>query len=482
MPTLIRTRLSLSFLLVLLLGMGLAAALVWITVERLYLDTLSENLLAEARLSAQALRGESLTNLASDPYSQTTNALPGIHTHFLAEQDATVLALPITADTPSQRLPLVENNRSISSRNLLQRSEIASALHGTPATAVRQVASARNRRILYAAAPVLDEDGNVAGLVYLATPLPSGGLPASVILQLAGTVIIAALLAMGAAALLSRRVARPIEIIARAANKVAKGDLNQQVPTDRSIQELESLGQSFNAMTAGLRQSEQAKNAFLGNVTHELRTPLTVIKGTIETLEDGAIDDAEGRGPLLNSMERETERLIRLVNDLLVLTRSDAGALKLDLKPLDLGKLASNRCEILAPIAHDKGVALRVEAGEHDKVWGDEDRLAQVFDNLLGNAIRHSRAGSTVTIHVQLAGGEIMCSIRDSGSGIPTAHLPFIFERFYRADASRNRQSGGSGLGLSIVRALVQAHGGRITADSIEGEGTTITFWLPIAS
>jgi signal transduction histidine kinase len=127
-------------------------------------------------------------------------------------------------------------------------------------------------------------------------------------------------------------------------------------------------------------------------------------------------------------------------------------------------------------------VALRVEAGEHNKVRGDEDRLAQVFDNLLSNAIRHSRAGSTVTIHIQLAGGEIMCSIRDSGSGIPAAHLPFIFERFYRADASRNRQSGGSGLGLSIVRALVQAHGGRITADSIEGEGTTITFWLPIAS
>ena len=478
----IRTRLSLSFLLVLLFGMGLAAALAWITVERLYLDTQRENLLAQARLSAEALLGEPLANLTPESYSQATNALPGIHTHFLSEQDAIVLALPIGLDSPSQRVPLVENSRSVSSGNLLKRPEIVSALHGTPASAVRRVVSAGNRRILYAAAPVLAVDGSVAGLVYLATPLPPGGLPASAILQLVCAVVIAAFLALAVAILLSRSIARPIEIIAVAANKVAEGDLDQHVPAAASIHELDSLGQSFNAMTASLHQSEQARNAFIADVTHELRTPLTVIKGTIETLEDGAIDDAEGRGPLLSSMQRETERLIRLVNDLLVLTIADAGALKLDLQPLDLVELANSRCKSLTPLARVRQVRLRVEAGEPAIILGDADRLAQVLDNLLGNAIRHSQEDSTVMIHIQLAGTEIQCSVRDTGSGIPAAHLPFIFERFYRADASRNRQTGGSGLGLAIVRALVLAHGGSVTAESKEGEGTTITFRLPTAS
>ena len=478
----IRTRLSLSFLLVLLLGMGLAGALAWAAVGQMYLDTQRENLLAQAGLTAETLRGTSLSDLVIEPYSQATNTLPGIHTHLLEEQGAVVLALPIAADSPSRQVPPAENSAPVSPESLLQRPEVASALQGTPATAVRRVASAGNRRVLYAAAPVYSEQGDLSGIVYLATPLPPGGLPVSILLQLVGAVLLAALLALGAAELLARRIARPIEAIAGAANKVAEGDLNQHVPAASSIRELDSLGQSFNAMTASLRKSEKARNAFVADVTHELRTPLTVIKGTIETLEDGALDDAEGRGPLLASMQRETERLIRLVNDLLVLARADAGALKLDLQPLDLGELARSRCKTLALLGGGRGVNLRVEAGEQPKVQGDADRLAQVFDNLLGNAIRYSREGSTVTIHIQQAEGGVQCSVSDTGSGIPAAHLPLIFERFYRADASRNRQTGGSGLGLAIVRALVLAHGGRVRAESIEGEGTTITFWLPAAS
>jgi signal transduction histidine kinase len=238
-------------------------------------------------------------------------------------------------------------------------------------------------------------------------------------------------------------------------------------------------------MTTNLRQSDQAKTAFIADVTHELRTPLTVIKGTVETLEDGALDDLDGRGPLLISMHRETDRLIRLVNDLLVLTRVDLGALKLDLKLVDLEALAQARCLYLAPLAANRQVQLDVgieapapPAGCFTR--GDADRLAQIFDNLLDNAIRHAPQGSIVTVTLRSTGDEIQCAIRDDGPGIPAQHLPLIFERFYRVEASRDRHAGGSGLGLAIVKSLVLAHGGRIRADSVEGQGTKITFWLPV--
>jgi signal transduction histidine kinase len=232
-------------------------------------------------------------------------------------------------------------------------------------------------------------------------------------------------------------------------------------------------------MTASLRQSEKAKNAFVADVTHELRTPLTVIHGSLETLEDGAIDDLAGRGPLLHSMQAETTRLIRLVNDLLVLTRADAGALNLKIDVVELGDLARARCQRLSALAEPRRVALVVEGREQAKVRADADRLTQVLDNLLDNAIRHAPDGSRVCVLIQKEGTEIRCAVSDQGGGIPAQHLPFIFERFYRVEPSRNRQAGGSGLGLAIVKSLVFAQGGRIEVESPEGAGATFTFWLP---
>jgi signal transduction histidine kinase len=474
-------RLSLTTLAVLLLGMGLAAALSWLAVERHYLDTQRENLLAQARLTASALQGSPLPDTPIEPYLQTSNVLPGIHTRLLGDQGGVVVNLPATAGDAPVRVPSAENAVSVSTFDLLQRPEIRSALGGTPATAVRRVVAAENRRVLYAAAPVYSNDGNIAGIVYLATPLPPASLPMNIILQLFGAISIAALLAGIAGALLSRRIAGPLEKLVEAASAVADGDLNQRVPSNSGIRELHSLGEAFNHMTGSLRQSEKAKNAFVADVTHELRTPLTVINGTIETLEDGALDDMEGRGPLLKSMQAETSRLIRLVNDLLVLTRADAGALNLKLEGIHLGELARARCEALSTLAVTRGVVVSEEAGEQIEVRADADRLTQVLDNLLDNAIRHAPDGSEVTVNIHREGGEIRCAVSDQGAGISAEHLPFVFERFYRVDSSRNRYSGGTGLGLAIVHSLVNAQGGRITAESVEGQGTTVTFWLPSA-
>jgi signal transduction histidine kinase len=280
-------------------------------------------------------------------------------------------------------------------------------------------------------------------------------------------------------AFLSRYIARPLEQLAGAAGAVARGDLGQHVPIDSDITEIHRLGTAFNDMTANLLQSEKVKNAFIADVTHELRTPLTVINGTLETLEDGAIDDLEGRAPLMNSMHVETRRLIRLVNDLLVLTRADAGALNLKFENVHLGALVCARCEHLAALAEPRQVKFNFDVREPVVVWGDPDRLTQVLDNLLDNAIRHTPPGSTVAVVIQRVGQEIRCAISDEGPGIPEEQLPFIFERFYRVDSARDRHSGGSGLGLAIVHSLVLAHGGRVTVESTLGQGTTLTFWLP---
>ncbi len=480
----VRLALSLNHLIVLLIGMAMAGTLAWLAVERLYLDAQSANLLAQARLTAAALQGTTLPDNPAEPYSQTANVVPGIHTRLLGENGAVLVGLPIEAGKSPVQVPAAENSASVSPDELLQRPEIQAALNGQGTAAVRQVPSAGNRRVLYAAAPVLGPEGQVTGIVYLATPLPATGLPPDLVPQLIGVMLIAILLAGTAGTWLAGRIAGPLEGLTRAAQAVSQGDLDQRLPTESPVAEIKSLSETFNSMTASLQRSEQLKNAFLADVTHELRTPLTVIKGTLETLEDGALEDVEGRGPLLAAMQSETERLIRLVNDLLLLAGADAGSLHLNLQPVDLAKLARSRCEHMKLLAEPRQIELCV-TGPSDPsrkgacVLGDIDRLTQVLDNLLDNAIRHSPENSTISLSIEASEDGLRCSIRDQGPGIPPQHLPLIFERFYRVDAARDRHSGGAGLGLAIARALVLGQGGRIHADSREGQGTIIACWLP---
>lgn len=472
----IRTRLSLNYLSVLALGMLLAGTLTWLAIERLYINTQRENLLAQARLIATALQGTVLPTGLVQPYSQIANVAPGIHTRLLNEGGAVIVGLPL-ADAFSA-VPAAEQSTSIPTSQLVQRPEIDSALQGIPATATRRVL---DRRVLYAAAPVHAEDDQITGIVYIATPLPAMRLPASIVWQLIGALLVAVLLATIAGNLLARSIADPLEGLAGAANRIAQGDLKQRVSIESNIAELHALKQTFNNMVESLQHADEAKKAFIADVTHELRTPLTVIKGTIETLEDGALDDAEGRDLLLASMARETERLIRLVNELLVLTRADAGALQLNLQRFDLKELINYRCEVFSGLATRRGILISHMAQSVPAILADPDRLSQVIDNLLDNAIRHSPENSTIIITIKPANEGVECSIQDQGAGIPVQHLPFIFERFYRVDASRNRKNGGTGLGLAIVRALVKAQGGQISAHSDEGKGTTITFWMPVS-
>jgi two-component system phosphate regulon sensor histidine kinase PhoR len=248
------------------------------------------------------------------------------------------------------------------------------------------------------------------------------------------------------------------------------------------------LSRAFNEMTARLRAARQMQVTFVANVSHELRTPLTSLKGMIETLQGGADEDPGIRRRFLDTMERETDRLIRLVNDLLVLTRADSEALNLRRDPLDLLHLARTTARRLAPKADAREVTLRIpEVPNLPLVWADADRVAQVLVNLLDNAIKYSHPGGVVIIRLSAAddGAFVRTEVQDEGIGIPAGDLPQIGQRFYRTDKARARDrrdvQSGSGLGLSIARALVEAHGGRLTLKSREGAGTTVTFTLPTA-
>ncbi len=481
----LRRRLTLSYLGVVLLGMLLAGLLAGQVVEQLYLNTQKENLTARAVLNAAGISQEVLpagNSFNPDPYTQTTNVQPGIHPRFLSESGAVLYSLPLSSDSDLLPEPLVEDPGLVSAAELMERSEIISALNGQTDTAVRRpITSDSPRRVLYAAAPVWDEVGSLSGLVYLAMPLPAGGLPPIMLVELIGAVLLGGLSAGGIGIWLSRELSRPLENLESAAEAIAAGDLERRVPVQDEIRELSGLARTFNRMAVRLQQSRESQNVFIADVTHELRTPLTVIKGTVETMEDGAWDDLESRERLLGSMHSETDRLIRLVNDLLVLTRADDSALNLNLNKLNLLQLAEERYRQLTPLASEKGVGFKVtsQAGGSFLVNGDQDRLAQVLDNLLNNAVRHSPKGTSVTVQLDSLQDRVSCIVQDRGEGIPPKHLPRIFERFYRVDPARDRREGGAGLGLAIARALVEAHGGEIEIESTPGVGTAVKFWLP---
>jgi signal transduction histidine kinase len=294
--------------------------------------------------------------------------------------------------------------------------------------------------------------------------------------------LIALLLSIAVGLLLSGAIARPVRRLTAAAGAVARGDLDQQVPV-RSRDELGRLSRAFNDMTARLRSARQMQTDFVANVSHELRTPLTAIKGTVETLRDGAVDDPQVRDRFLETVEDETDRLIRLVNDLLTLSRADSAALNLQRQPLDLVHLAQATTVKLAAQAAGRDITLQVEASpDAPLALADPDRIEQVLVNLLDNACKYSPHSGTVTVRVQgTQDQKVRVEVEDRGIGIPAEELPRIGERFYRADRARSRAEGGSGLGLAIAQALVEAHGGHLTLQSEEGQGTVAAFTLPSA-
>ena len=228
-----------------------------------------------------------------------------------------------------------------------------------------------------------------------------------------------------------------------------------------------------------LRQTERLRRELTANVSHELRTPLTSIKGFAETLLDGAMKDEATCRRFLTIMNGETDRLVKLVDDLLDLSLLESKRVTLELKPVDVSVLVAHTVDKLKPLAQTQHLTLQQSAPPGIIVPADADRLEQVLTNLVDNALKYTPEGGRVDVRVATADGEVEVLVNDSGRGIGPEDLPHVFERFYRADRSRTRGSGGTGLGLAIAKHIVEAHGGRISVSSRANEGTTFKVTLP---
>jgi signal transduction histidine kinase len=284
--------------------------------------------------------------------------------------------------------------------------------------------------------------------------------------------------ALGASALVTRRIVGPVTRLAAASRRIAAGRYDERVA--EADGELGDLGASFNEMAASLATTERRRSELIGDVAHELRTPVAVLEGTLEALLDGVAEPSQATWARLHD---EAARLRRLVDDLQQLSRAEAGQIALAptaVAPADLARAAVER---LAEQFEEKGLTLRLDpADDLPPVLADRDRAVQVLTNLLVNALRYTPAPGSVRVRLEPAGQAVRFSVADSGMGIAAEHLPRVFDRFYRADRSRSRASGGTGVGLTIARALVEAMGGQIEAASAgPGKGATFSFTLPVA-
>jgi histidine kinase len=283
----------------------------------------------------------------------------------------------------------------------------------------------------------------------------------------------------------SRQVVTPIQEMMIASRYIAAGHYDERVhvPGDPSKDELDELSQlalSFNQMAAKLEQVESLRRQLIGDVSHELRTPLTAIKGSMEGLMDGVLPEND---ETYMGIYKEADRLQRLVNDLQELSRVEAGAYELHLSSVDVLKIISTVVKRLELQFEEKGVILELDVpNDLPPVQADEDRIGQVLLNLIGNALQYTPGGGSVILSAAQKNGEINVSISDTGVGISPEHIEDIFTRFYRVEKSRSRAGGGSGIGLTIAKYLVEAHGGRIWVESDGPDlGSTFTFSLPIA-
>jgi two-component system OmpR family sensor kinase len=306
------------------------------------------------------------------------------------------------------------------------------------------------------------------------------------------------LVALVLGSFIARSIALPLQRLAAAA-----GDYEHRLP-ETGPPEVKQVATSFNAMLGRVESSQQAMRDFVSNVSHELKTPLTSIQGFSQAIVEGATSDDAARRRAAGIIHQEATRMARLVEDLLDLARIDSGQIIMKKASLDLAQILTGTVERLLPQAAQKQVQLIKKWEPLPPVLGDGDRLAQVFTNLLDNAIRHTPAEGRITISSQVVtdlprprraradlgqpdatpglseqGNFIEVSITDTGPGIPAEDLARIFERFYQVDKSRKR-SQGTGLGLAITREFVEAHGGAVRGESVEGLGTKFTVVLPV--
>lgn len=462
MPLRLRLTLWHTVLLGLLLA-GFAVAIYWAVAQQLTSQM-------EYTIHLQALEASSVVH-------DVALGQPGVRSGRLP--------LAATAALASGRVyvQLVDTN----GRLLARSDNLAQPLPAPPASlaaAVQQgeshaILNVGSQRVNLLSTP-LQVDEQLVGVLQVAAPLQP--LEASLLqlrVVLAGAVLGAVGLGAALGWFLTRGALRPVDLLRQAAHAIGRStDLSRRVPEPPERDELGRLAFTFNEMLDRLENTLGTQQRFLADASHELRTPLAAIRTNVEALLRGAVAEPAVRDETLRAVVRETDRMGRLVADLLVLARADAG------QPVAHQRVALDSL-LLDVYRQTRTLALdvRLAIGELEQVEveGDADRLKQLLLNLVDNAVRATPAGGTVTLEVARQGQAAVLRVRDTGVGIPAEHLPRIFERFYRVDLPRSRATGGTGLGLAICRWIAEAHGGRISVESREGQGSTFTVLLPAA-
>ena len=337
------------------------------------------------------------------------------------------------------------------------------------------------REMALTAFPLVADENKRIGTLYLVSPLTSGisslenTFISNITTQVIVTIIMVALLALFLGLLLAREITSPLGELSDAIHQLAQGELAVKVHP-HGDRELASLGRDFNLMAGKLLDQEQNRRRFMSDIAHELRTPLTLLRGRLEAVQSGKLESSE---ELASSLVDEVIRLTWLVKDLETIGLAESGALQLAKEPVDINELIERLTPLRLAMEEDN-IHFQVSVDSRVKqVTADANRLLQILINLLSNAMRHTAAGGEISLHIQEERGSIIFSVQDSGPGIQPEHLPYIFDRFYRVDESRNRDSGGKGLGLAIARSYVEAHGGRIWVESPPGQGAHFYFSIP---
>lgn len=304
-------------------------------------------------------------------------------------------------------------------------------------------------------------------------------LAAAVNLRLFWTGLFAVIAGIILIALMSRRILAPVQSLTSAARQLGQGDLAQRV-ADSAPGEIGQLARTFNAMAENLERAEVQRRSLVADVAHELRTPLSNVQGYLEAVKDGVLPPDE---QTVDTIYQQVRHVVKLVDDLRLLALAEAGVMRLDRQHASIAELLSQTAEAFRPASEAKGVSLEVQSpGRLPLISMDRTRVAQVLSNLLDNAIFHTPPSGVVTVSAQQVNNSVRVSVVDTGPGISPTDLELLFERFYRTDPSRARSTGGTGLGLTIAKQLVEAHGGVIGVESKLDEGSHFFFDLPLVN
>lgn len=474
----IRTKVTITYVVLIVLGVLLVSLLCSWQINRFLDDRIGNTLHSQADLVAMLFETGKLRVDSTEATDQELRRVAGTLGFRLTVVGKDGL-VAFDSDVSRDSLVTLENH--------LTRPEVQQArTHGVGSD--RRHSHTVGQDFLYTARQIVSPSlGSLdSGFVRVALPLTEVAIVDQHVQKIIWAVgLLTVLISAVVSYQVSKRITRPILGLASTAGQIRQGNLQQRAEIT-SQDEIGALGEAVNSMAeklasdiARMKKLEQVRSEFLGNVSHELRTPIFSIQGFLETLLDGAIDDPAVNREFLERAHRQATRLNTLLNDLIDISRIESGDMKMSFRYFPIAELLEQAVEEVRDQAEKKQIRLSCRVIPPIKeVYGDRERLKQALSNLVDNAVKYTGEGGSVECRAQMRGNRCLVEVEDNGVGIAAQHLERIFERFYRVDHDRSREAGGTGLGLAIVKHIVEAHGSEVKVKSQVGKGSTFEFTL----